>query len=341
MRSGKGELSFELLNLNGIPSTVVDPRPLRLHRYLRKLQFGYYHRNAALAQYNSRAAPVNDAECLLPMHIRSYFELPRDTSANAATFCYPSMLADTSGEVFCIEIERARSACWTTKGLVHEDDEAEPEELEADAEEERTDAGEVRGIEVGDFAHARALVRGASVVVGMHPDQATEHIVDFCLRNRVPFAVVPCCVYRRQFLHRRHPVTGHEVSDYGSFIEYLMHKSSQIEALELDFEGKNVLLYFLAGRPVLSAPETQRHHIVKGVASAEHWRALSLNTKDCGASTAVSCKTLRSKDARKERTTWDPANASRLTTTSRRVTSLIDSAGSDEIFAKMFDHVAL
>ena len=38
---------------------------------------------------------------------------------------------------------------------------------------------------------------GASVIVGLHPDAATEPLVDFALAHRIPFAVVPCCVHAR------------------------------------------------------------------------------------------------------------------------------------------------
>ncbi len=34
---GQGELSFELVNVNGLRSTVMDPRPLDLRKSLRKL----------------------------------------------------------------------------------------------------------------------------------------------------------------------------------------------------------------------------------------------------------------------------------------------------------------
>jgi hypothetical protein len=34
---GKGELAFELVNLNDITATVVDPRPLDLRGFTRKL----------------------------------------------------------------------------------------------------------------------------------------------------------------------------------------------------------------------------------------------------------------------------------------------------------------
>lgn len=34
---GQGELAFELLNLNGIPATVLEPRQLELHKRCKRL----------------------------------------------------------------------------------------------------------------------------------------------------------------------------------------------------------------------------------------------------------------------------------------------------------------
>lgn len=37
MAGGKGELAFELLNLNGLPATVLEPRSLELQRRVKWL----------------------------------------------------------------------------------------------------------------------------------------------------------------------------------------------------------------------------------------------------------------------------------------------------------------
>lgn len=58
------------------------------------------------------------------------------------------------------------------------------------------------GNEIKDFDMAQTTVRDCSVLVGMHPDQAAEHLVDFALLNKKPFVLVPCCVYHKQFPHR-------------------------------------------------------------------------------------------------------------------------------------------
>ncbi len=38
---GKGELAFQLLNLSGIPATVIDPRPLDIARYKKRYLYIY------------------------------------------------------------------------------------------------------------------------------------------------------------------------------------------------------------------------------------------------------------------------------------------------------------
>lgn len=52
---------------------------------------------------------------------------------------------------------------------------------------------------------ARQFVQAASLLVGLHPDQAAESIVRFATNTRKPFAIVPCCVYSNepQFRARR------------------------------------------------------------------------------------------------------------------------------------------
>lgn len=34
----QGELAFELLNLNSVPASVLDPRPMQLQHYVKRLQ---------------------------------------------------------------------------------------------------------------------------------------------------------------------------------------------------------------------------------------------------------------------------------------------------------------
>ncbi|GAB5032429.1 zinc ccch-type [Nannochloropsis oceanica] len=51
----------------------------------------------------------------------------------------------------------------------------------------------------------RRVLKECSLVVGMHPDQATDGIFEAALTYGKPVACVPCCVFAREFPHRRRP----------------------------------------------------------------------------------------------------------------------------------------
>ena len=64
----------------------------------------------------------------------------------------------------------------------------------------------VRALLDGEFAAdeaGHAILSSCSALVGLHPDQATDGIVDAAVRFGKPFAVVPCCVFPSLFPQRR------------------------------------------------------------------------------------------------------------------------------------------
>ncbi|EQC37185.1 hypothetical protein SDRG_05411 [Saprolegnia diclina VS20] len=93
------------------------------------------------------------------------------------------------------------------------------------------------------LAAEAAFFAETSVFVGMHPDEATEPIVDCALAANKPFAVVPCCVMSRKFPDRRHD--GEVVGTYDAYIAYLRAKDSRIQSAFLPFAGKNQVLFVL------------------------------------------------------------------------------------------------
>jgi hypothetical protein len=82
-----------------------------------------------------------------------------------------------------------------------------------------------------------------SMYVGMHPDEATESIIDISLAQKKPFAVVPCCVMSRKFPNRY--FNGEVVATYEAFVAYLRAKNPNIQSAFLPFTGKNQVLYTL------------------------------------------------------------------------------------------------
>ena len=96
--------------------------------------------------------------------------------------------------------------------------------------------------EAGAAAATQKVMERAGVVIGLHPDEATDAIVDTAIAGRVPFAVVPCCVFSRLFPHRRlrggAPVTTHT-----ALCEYVAsrHPAAKVEVLPMG--GKNIVVY--------------------------------------------------------------------------------------------------
>ena len=58
-----------------------------------------------------------------------------------------------------------------------------------------------------------------------------------------PFAVVPCCIYSNEFPKRKLS-NERKVNDYNDFVEYLTLKNPNINTQELDFEGRNTVLFW-------------------------------------------------------------------------------------------------
>ena len=84
-----------------------------------------------------------------------------------------------------------------------------------------------------------------SVVLGMHPDEATESIVDFAKKFGKPFAVVPCCVFPALFPDR-HELTRDDtripVTERRQLVQWLADKTKG-EVAHLGFEGANAVVY--------------------------------------------------------------------------------------------------
>jgi hypothetical protein len=90
------------------------------------------------------------------------------------------------------------------------------------------------------------LLRRVALVVGFHPDEATEPLVDFALRAGLPVAVVPCCVCARAAPGRR-MADGEPVHSAAQFVRYLEEMFARAGRRAgrdvLPLAGANVVLY--------------------------------------------------------------------------------------------------
>ncbi|CAJ1414690.1 unnamed protein product [Effrenium voratum] len=130
---GKGELAWELLNLNLAPAAVLDPRPLDLTSCEKKWRAGIFWRNPIFrsglhCRCDSTEAPQS------PKHLRLVL------TERLLQWLAEGSPEDVEALAECKQ--RAMDLRWTRKGLVHEDGEAaepadEPDEPvgeDADAE---------------------------------------------------------------------------------------------------------------------------------------------------------------------------------------------------------------
>lgn len=289
---GHGSLSFELVNIDGVPSTIVDPRPVergfaRLERKWRVLakqpwddgsrdgmtaaaaearqaeeaeDLGISASAAAKARarvlasrrvhLDWKAASERQPRCRRPQHWRLLWAPELYEHRDFRT---PPTAAELQAFSVRIDglVEYARGMEWTSKGLLSGGaDDALLQEAQADVDEcldecleelEIYDRKPERPDGARDTATAPSLsaseaweaLASCSIVAGMHPDGATEGIVDFALRHRKPFAVVPCCI-----CPPTRPMT------FAAFIKHLVAKAPErIRTCTLPFEGKNVCVY--------------------------------------------------------------------------------------------------
>jgi len=82
----------------------------------------------------------------------------------------------------------------------------------------------------------------SSLVVGMHPDEATDDIVRLALKHNKSFAVVPCCVFPK--LRPRFFKSGKRVHSYREYCDWLVELNpAEIQRTTLNFEGRNEVVY--------------------------------------------------------------------------------------------------
>ena len=276
--AGKGALTWQLQTLSGVAAFAYEPRPLELENLERKLAWGMCQRDARAT--GSASAPIE--------HVRLFFEY--STAEGLAALADEAAFAAATRRARAVRLSAARHGWRAAEGSDAEDS-AETLPPSSDAEDDAVESAcgswnaPRREPRVREVARARAadLVARCSVVVGMHPDQATESLVDFALRHGKPFAVVPCCVHSKDARFAARTVaavaperegvgegsggvegvgergaSGGEDGDRGearparqavrsfeSFLRYLRAKAPGVRTATLPMRGRNTVVYYL------------------------------------------------------------------------------------------------
>jgi len=93
-----------------------------------------------------------------------------------------------------------------------------------------------------EISEQEDLIKQSSMLVGLHPDEPTEDILDMALQYGKNVAVVPCCVFPC-FFPLRYLSDGRFVRTYDDFLEYLLAKDDRLRKHNLPFQGRNTLIY--------------------------------------------------------------------------------------------------
>ena len=232
---------------------VIDPRAMRLGRLRRRFALGFH-----LRERERDAATIRVRE---PKHLRVYWSREvyaredaawearvraSNVAARASRWCVSGLVADDRRDA---RYEDAGATVRVVDGAVDIAPSTDRRSDEDDADDDAGDAGDDADgeIELDQDAVVSALddvLRRVSIVVAMHPDQATDAAVDFALERNLPFAVVPCCVYAKEFGKRR-LADGSRVTTHAHLVDHLVQKAglTDVRVAELPFPGKNVVVY--------------------------------------------------------------------------------------------------
>lgn len=251
---GKGELSWELLNLVGVECVNVDPRPMSLNNAEARWRKGMYEPRRTGPVFRKWLPAVEEGSSQnrssrRPRHLRCFFHaepfvrLAQCRADDTDSFDAQRWLKG--------ERSKADSISWTTRGLQHEDEDTSGEhgcdnppipESESSCIQEYDE--EDQACEVTDADDARDLLSRTALVLGLHPDQAAGDIVRFADCLGVPWCIVPCCVYSDLFAKRRLK-DGTRVSTHEHLVRWLEERNPEARVETLGMDGKNQIVYTL------------------------------------------------------------------------------------------------
>jgi len=89
-----------------------------------------------------------------------------------------------------------------------------------------------------------AILKSCGALVGLHPDQATDGILEFAASHEKSVAVLPCCVFPKQF--PRKLKSGHPVRSYFEYCRWIEEQFPHLEKSELSMQGRNIVFFVRA-----------------------------------------------------------------------------------------------
>jgi hypothetical protein len=239
---GKGELAWELINLTGVHDClVIDPRPLNLELVKSKWDKGLFEpkRTGPIFSkwYPACEEGCKSRESKPPSHLRCCF-----SAHDFLEFLHSSANA-SSDEWLRREISKSKDIVWTTKGLQHEDGSNYSEDAEPQTHLDVTNGTLIDySTVIEEPSDLKEKLQKCHLIIGLHPDQAAGSIVQFAAARKIPWCIVPCCVYSQCFTKRKLK-DGTHVRTYDQLVDWLCEQDPRARVALLDFEGKNKVVY--------------------------------------------------------------------------------------------------
>lgn len=261
---GSGSLTFELAYEHGIKCTLIDPRKLKLNKLQHK-QLQQAGSSVAISTLTMQQLQEGDvaATCIVQHYQQpqQQQELCRVTSGQTSTQQQDDCVQHRS---HAVDVQLSLAS------LVQQQDADEQQQQQhqagamppmeghsldmqqqgCDSPPEALHLRQVQawfGPELWDAPGWQQLYGDCSIIVGLHPDQATEPILQLAVQQQLPFAIMPCCVFPRLFPQRRlQQADGESVAvvSYEQLVGYLVQHGGAQQTV-LDFAGANIVVYRL------------------------------------------------------------------------------------------------
>jgi hypothetical protein len=237
---GKGDLSWIFTNIDHYQSIVLDPRRTINHidksvEYLRRFPEECIKRSIpGISTYQPLAAlmPILEQkgyQIQSPSHIRIFVD---DELVNAIKDVVCNVPNSYQNWILYWIRATQRTINFITPSGKN------------DFSLNRVDVSENN---INDSQIALQFILRAKLIVGYHPDQATDACFQLAQVLHIPVCVVPCCVFPSEFLHRRlyntnhsdNDVNGKPVEKYDDLIQFIQQQYPYIKMDTLDFPGTN------------------------------------------------------------------------------------------------------
>ena len=279
---GKGDLSWLLKNVDGLESIVVDPwKPdpntiSRNERMVKSIEYLRQHPEEAQKRSEPFLPTYQPLAALLPRLLderNKRFGNNQDDPCRPEDFLTPKIFHIPLDKTL---VQRIHNRILQNSKKPKQSDENNNSDGGStnSANRSRTDQEEMHEEEeIIDLLTSGRI----KLIVGFHPDQATEPCIDLARVLGIPYCVVPCCVFPSEFPDRRvrQAATPKDTEDtrdeetmvpvrtYQQFLDYLQAKARapmseitlddeqprQMQTAYLDFPftetAKNIVLYTL------------------------------------------------------------------------------------------------